>query len=81
MRYFILVVLLASLAVSGCYMVEYRYDTCYDEYGTPYQRPYATVRYYSPLEPIVDLAILGAVLHGWGHGGYHYAPSGYRLRR
>ena len=91
----IILLTLAGLLAGGCYMVEYNYDPYYDSYqgGSYYDSyrggsyyPARTVTYYSPLEPILDLAILGAVLHGWGHWQPRYhrrAPSypSFRVRR
>ena len=75
---------LMGLLVSGCYVMEYRYDPYYDGYYG--ERPYPVVRYFSPLEPLVDLAILGAVLYGWSRWSprrHYYTPSqgSYRVRR
>lgn len=81
MRSVVLMAALVGLLVSGCYVVDYRYgyyNDPYDEAYYPYDYSgYPVVRYHSPIEPLVDLAILGAVLHGWSHWGsrHHYAPS------
>jgi hypothetical protein len=82
----IVVLVLAALLASGCYMVEYRYDPYYDDYyGEPCYPSRTVVRYYSPIEPLVDMAILGAALYGWNHWRprYYSAPSyrPYRIRR
>lgn len=89
MRYAGMILAIGVLAASGCYVVEYAYypedDGYY--YSGEYYPQRTVVRYYSPLEPLVDLAILGAVLHGWGHWSPRYhrsVPSrypSYRIRR
>ncbi len=89
MRHVLLAAVLAGLLTSGCYVVDYRYDYYGDPYGETYDGyypRYPVVRHYSPIEPLIDLAILGAVLHGWSHWrprGYYHAPSypGNRIRR
>jgi hypothetical protein len=89
MRPVLLVTVFAGLLVSGCYVVDYRYDYYndpYDEAYDQYYHPgYPAVRYYSPIEPLVDLAILGVVLHGWHHWGtehYHASPhQSHRIQR
>jgi hypothetical protein len=71
MRPVLIVAILAGLLASGCYVVDYRYDYYHDPYDEAYDgyyhRSYPVVRYHSPIEPLIDLAILGAVLHGWSH--------------
>ena len=77
-------ILCAALGATGCYMVEYAYDPYYDGYYYEgYRSPsYPVVRYYSPLEPVVDLIILGAMLHNWGDCRPRcYAPSYSPVRR
>lgn len=82
-----LIILLVGvgLLTSGCYVMEYNYDPYYDGYyDGPSYPSRSTVRYYSPIEPLVDLAILGAVLYGWHHWTprYHHAPAPrFRVRR
>jgi hypothetical protein len=86
MRYFVIMAVLGALLASGCYVMEYSYDPYYDGYYSDHYYPTRTaVRYYSPIEPLVDMAILGAALYGlsrWSPRHYH-APSyrPYRVRR
>ena len=79
MRVGILFVLTAAgLFVGGCYVMEYNYDPYYDGYySDSYYPSRSAVRYYSPVEPLLDLAVLGAVLYGWHNWTprYHRAPS------
>jgi len=79
MRCLVIFMVLAALLASGCYMVEYRYDPYYDDYyGGDYYPSYPEARYYSPIEPLVDMAIFGAALYGlsrWGPRHRSYAPS------
>ena len=88
MRPVLIVITLAGLLASGCYVVDYRYDYYHDPYDETYDRyypAYPVVHHYSPIEALVDIAILGAVLHNWGHwrSRSYRAPSYHnnRLRR
>jgi hypothetical protein len=83
-----LVLAVASILITGCYVPGYYDDYYYGyrgDYEGSYYPRYPAVEYYSPVKPIVDLAILGAVLYGWSHWHprYYRAPSsgGYRIRR
>ena len=88
MRPVLIAAILAGLLTSGCYVVDYRHDYYHDPYDETYYRyypGYPVVHHYSPIEALVDIAILGAVLHNWGNwrSGRYHAPSypHNRLRR
>jgi len=86
MRAFMIILLFPAILACGCYVVEYRYDPYHDGYyGSSGYCDSPSVRYYSPVEPLVDLAILGAAIYTWNHWQPRrcYAPpSRYsRIRR